>query len=187
MEENRTVICKNSICRKEYSILFDKCPFCGADRPDINTKRHPLKNEQITCPKCGEKYRNNKESKCPFCGEETPEWIEGKATIAPLPLTTTNGYGENKYIELGIVTGCTVMSKHFIADAFAGLKSIVGGEIKAYTKMLEDARAEATERMIKQANDLDADAVIGIRFETSAIIDATEIMCYGTAIKISNN
>lgn len=62
------------------------------------------------------------------------------------------------------------MSKHFIADAFAGLKSIVGGEIKAYTKMLEDARAEATERMIKQANDLDADAVIGIRFETSAIL-----------------
>ena len=187
MEENRTVICKNSICRKEYSILFRKCPFCGTLRPDIDTKRHPLKNEQITCPKCGEKYRNNKDYKCPFCGEPSPEWIEGDVTIAPIPLTTTNGYCENKYIELGIVTGCTVMSKHFIADAFAGLKSIVGGELKEYTKMLEDARTEATERMKRQAYNLNADAIIGVRFETSSIIDATEIMCYGTAIKFSNN
>ena len=184
MEENRTITCQNTICRKEYSILFDKCPFCGADKPQM--KHHPIQNEQITCPKCGEKYRNNKENRCPFCGEMTPDWIEGNVILAPLPLTTTNGYGEHKYIELGIVTGCTVMSKHFIADAFAGLKSIVGGEIKAYTKMLEDARSEASERMIKQANELAADAIIGVRFETSAIIDAAEIMCYGTAIKFSN-
>lgn len=52
--------------------------------------------------------------------------------------------------------------------------------------MLEDARSEASERMVKQANELDADAIIGVRFETSAIIDAAEIMCYGTAIKFSN-
>ena len=184
MEENRTVICQNSICRKEYSILFDKCPFCGTNKPDV--KHHPLRNEQITCPRCEEKYRNNNENICPFCGEKTPEWVEGNVTIAPIPLTTTSGYSENKYIELGLVTGCMVMSKNSGADAFAGLKSIIGGEIKAYTKMLEEARSEATERMIRQAIDLDADAVIGVRFETSVIIDATVIMCYGTAIKISN-
>jgi len=67
----------------------------------------------------------------------------------------------------------------------AGLKHLVGGEIKSYTQMMSDAREEAIARMIKQAEELGADAVINVRFATSMIMQgAAEILCYGTAVKI---
>ena len=67
----------------------------------------------------------------------------------------------------------------------AGLKTLVGGEIKGYTEMLNEARQIATERMIKEAEALDADAIIGIRFSSSEVMDgAAEIVAYGTAVKI---
>lgn len=182
MEENSTVICKNATCQKEYSTKFDKCPFCGTAKPE--GRHHPLRNEQITCQKCGNKYRNDNDGRCPFCGEKSPEWIESNAVILPLPLTTTDRISGHDYVELGIVSGCNVLSKNFVSDAFAGLKSIVGGELKTYTKMLDNARNTATIRMSQQAEELGADAIIGVRFSTSAIIaEAAEIMCYGTAIK----
>lgn len=183
MEGISTVICKNSTCRKEYSSQFDKCPFCGTAKPE--GKHHPLKNEQITCQKCGKKYRNTNTGECPFCGEKTPDWIESHAVILPLPLYTTDSLCGHNYIELGIVSGSIVLSKNFISDAFAGIKSLVGGELKGYTEMLENARIEAINRMNQQAVELGADAIIGVRFSTSAIIaEAAEIMCYGTAIKL---
>ena len=183
MEETSTVICKNAACKKEYSTQFEKCPFCGASKPE--GRHHPLQNEQIICQKCGKKYRNNNDGHCPFCGEKVPEWIENQVVILPLPFTTTDGYYRKDYIELGVASGGIVLSKNFISDAFAGLKSIVGGEIKTYTNMLENARTEAIGRMSRQAEELGADAIIGVRFSTSAIIaEAAEIMCYGTAIKI---
>lgn len=91
----------------------------------------------------------------------------------------------NKDFEvLGLVTGGTVQSKHFGKDIGASFKTIVGGELKGYTEMLEDARGQSTERVIQQAKALGADAIIGIHYSSSAIMQgACEVLCYGTAIK----
>ncbi len=91
------------------------------------------------------------------------------------------------YEELGVVTGSTIQSKNMFADFGQGLKSIVGGELKSYTGMMEKARAHATQRMVDQAVKLGADAIIGVRYTTSAIMaQAAEVLVYGTAIKYKN-
>ena len=85
---------------------------------------------------------------------------------------------------LGLVRGGIVLSKDVGSDFMAGLVSIVGGELVGYTDMLEDARRIATERMEAQAEKLYADAVINIRYSTSAVMaGAAEIMAYGTAVR----
>ena len=85
---------------------------------------------------------------------------------------------------LGIVKGTVVQSKHIGRDILAGLKTIVGGEIQGYTDMLIEARNIATERMTKEAENLGADAIIGMRYCTSAVMEgAAEIVAYGTAVK----
>lgn len=87
---------------------------------------------------------------------------------------------------LGVVSGSTVRAKHFGRDFLAGLKNIVGGELASYTELLGESRNEATERMIEQAKQLGADAVINIRFSTSSIAaGASEIYVYGTAVTLS--
>jgi uncharacterized protein YbjQ (UPF0145 family) len=84
---------------------------------------------------------------------------------------------------LGLVQGSTVRSKHVGKDIMAGLKNIVGGELKGYTELLQEARLEATERMIKQAQAAGANAVLNIRFTTSSITQgAAEMLAYGTAV-----
>lgn len=86
----------------------------------------------------------------------------------------------------GIVTGSTVRSKNFARDMFAGLKNIVGGELKGYTELMEETRDEAMQRMIAQAKNLGANAIIGIRFSTSDVAPgAAEVFAYGTAVKVS--
>ncbi|SQH77607.1 conserved protein of unknown function [Shewanella benthica] len=86
---------------------------------------------------------------------------------------------------LGVVTGNVVQSKHIGRDIMAGLKSLVGGEIRGYTEMLTDARDIAVQRLVESANQKGADAVIGVRFTTSAIMEgACEIMVFGTAVKL---
>lgn len=85
----------------------------------------------------------------------------------------------------GLVSGSTVRAKHFGKDFLAGLKNIVGGELTSYTELLNEARAEATERMIKEAEAKGANAVINIRFATSSVAQgASEIYVYGTAVKL---
>ena len=85
---------------------------------------------------------------------------------------------------LGIVKGEIVQSKHFGRDFMAGMKTIVGGEIKGYTEMIEEARKIATERMVEEATKLGANAIIGVRYSTSAVMQgAAEILVYGTAVK----
>ncbi|MBQ6646449.1 MAG: YbjQ family protein [Clostridia bacterium] len=90
-----------------------------------------------------------------------------------------------KNIELmGLVQGSTVQSKHIGKDIMAGFRNIVGGEMKGYTEMLDDARNQAVARMKSQAEMLGADAIIGVRYATSAITQgAAEILAYGTAVK----
>jgi uncharacterized protein YbjQ (UPF0145 family) len=83
----------------------------------------------------------------------------------------------------GLVQGSTVRAKHVGKDLFAGLKNIVGGELKAYTELLQESREEATARMVKQAEAAGANAVLNIRFATSSITaGAAEIFAYGTAV-----
>jgi uncharacterized protein YbjQ (UPF0145 family) len=86
---------------------------------------------------------------------------------------------------LGVVKGNTVRSRNIGRDIMAGLKNVVGGEIKSYTEMISQAREEALNRMINQAIDLKADAVVNVRFMTSNIVQgASEMLAYGTAVKL---
>jgi len=86
---------------------------------------------------------------------------------------------------LGIVRGNTVRARHIGRDILAGFKNMVGGEITSYTDLMTTAREEAIERMLEQAEEKGADAVVAIRFETSGIMEmAAELFVYGTAVKI---
>lgn len=86
---------------------------------------------------------------------------------------------------LGLVQGSTVRSKHVGRDLLAGLKNFVGGELRAYTELLNESRSEAIERMVAQARGVGANAVVNVRFSTSNIAaGAAEVMAYGTAVVI---
>lgn len=85
----------------------------------------------------------------------------------------------------GVVTGSTVRAKHFGRDFMAGLKNLVGGELKGYTELLNEARAEALDRMKQQAQSVGANAVVNVRFSTSSVAQgAAELFAYGTAVRI---
>ena len=101
-------------------------------------------------------------------------------------ITTGNDIPNREIISvLGVVKGSTVRARNIGRDIGAGLKNIVGGEIKTYTEMAEHSRDEAFNRMVNKAIDLKADAVIGIRFSTSMIMaGASEMLAFGTAVKL---
>lgn len=94
-------------------------------------------------------------------------------------------YVPNREFEaLGLVKGTVVQSKNFGKDFMAGMKTLVGGEIVGYTEMLVEARQIATKRMVDEANALGADAIVNIRFGSSAVMSgAAEVIAYGTAVK----
>ena len=86
---------------------------------------------------------------------------------------------------LGLVKGNTIRAKHVGKDIVAGLRHLVGGELKEYTEMMSEAREEALRRMIQDAERLKADAVLNVRFTTSMVMGgAAEILVYGTAVKL---
>ena len=101
-------------------------------------------------------------------------------------LTTTEGIAGREVAEtLGLVKGSTIRSRHLGSDIAAGLKSLVGGEIKGYVKALSDAREEAEARMLEEAEVLGADAIVCVRYATSQVMaGAAEILAYGTAVKL---
>lgn len=101
-------------------------------------------------------------------------------------LTNIETIPGKKIVEhFGIVSGSTVRAKHVGRDIMAGLKNIVGGELKGYTELLQDSRKQAMERMIKQAEQFGANAVINIRFATSSVTQgASELFVYGTAVRV---
>ena len=102
-----------------------------------------------------------------------------------LLVTTEKIEGKEIKEAIGIVRGEIVQSKHVGKDFMAGMKTIVGGEIKGYTEMISEARQVATERMIKEAESIGADAIVGVRFGSSAIMQgAAEMIAYGTAVKL---
>ena len=87
---------------------------------------------------------------------------------------------------LGIARGSTVRARNLGRDIFAAFKNVVGGEIEEYTKLQADAREQALERMIADAINLNADAIINLRFSTSLIMQgASEMLAYGTAVKLA--
>ncbi|MEN0003366.1 MAG: YbjQ family protein [Bacteroidota bacterium] len=99
--------------------------------------------------------------------------------------TTDNLPGYEITEVLDIARGSTVRARNIGRDIFAGLKNIVGGEISEYTELMADAREQAIDRMLADAERLDADAVINVRFSTAMVMQSTsEILAYGTAVKI---
>lgn len=91
--------------------------------------------------------------------------------------------GRNVIQHLGLVQGNSVRAKHVGRDIMAGLKNIFGGELKAYTELLQESRDEAIERMVQQARAAGANAVLNIRFSTSSVTQgAAELYAYGTAV-----
>lgn len=105
---------------------------------------------------------------------------------ASIILSNTETIPGKQIVEFyGVVTGNTVRAKHLGRDIMAGLKNIVGGELAGYTELLQDSRQEATDRMIRQAQSMGANAIINVRFATSSIAQgASELFAYGTAVKV---
>lgn len=101
-------------------------------------------------------------------------------------LTTLEGVpGKTIVQHYGLVQGSTIRAKHIGKDIAAGFKNIVGGELRGYTELLQEARQEATERMLQQAAQLGANAVVNIRFATSSVAQgAAELFAYGTAVRV---
>jgi len=99
-------------------------------------------------------------------------------------LVNTDYITGNELETLGLVKGSTVQSRHLGKDVLEALKSLVGGELSAYTEMMNEARALATKRMVEDAEKLGADAVVNIRYASAAIMkNAAEVIAYGTAVK----
>lgn len=93
--------------------------------------------------------------------------------------------GKRVASHLGMVQGSTVRAKHLGKDIFASLKNIVGGELKGYTELMQEARQEAIERMTREARSIGANAVLNVRFATTSItMGAAEILAYGSAVKL---
>ena len=97
-------------------------------------------------------------------------------------LVTTETITGKELELLGLVKGSTIQSKHLGKDITQGFKTLVGGELKAYTEMMNEARTLATQRMIEEAQRLNADAIVAMRYSSSSIMQgAAEVMAYGTA------
>jgi len=100
-------------------------------------------------------------------------------------LIVTTDYIAGKELEmLGIVKGSTIQTKHLGKDITQSFKTLVGGELTAYTEMMNDARALATKRIVQEAEAMGADAIVGVRYASAAVMQAAaEVMAYGTAVK----
>ena len=101
-------------------------------------------------------------------------------------ITTTDFIPGREIVEIiDVARGSTVRARNIGRDIFAGLKNIVGGEIDEYTRLMAEAREQAMDRMIADANSINADAVINVRFMTSMVMQGTsEILAYGTAVRL---
>ncbi|MEG0978664.1 MAG: YbjQ family protein [Oscillospiraceae bacterium] len=99
-------------------------------------------------------------------------------------LVNTDFITGQEFETLSIVKGSTIQTKNALKDISQGFKTIVGGELKAYNDMMNEARALATKRMVEEAEELNADAVINIRYASAAVMQgAAEVIAYGTAVK----
>ena len=105
-----------------------------------------------------------------------------------MKLISIDNYPGKEYEVLGLVKGTVVQTKNVGRDFMAGMKTLVGGEIVGYTEMLVEARQLATKRMVDEAEALGADAIVGIRYGSSSLMQgAAEVIAYGTAVRILEN
>lgn len=118
-----------------------------------------------------------------YSGEQ--HFVQGKNGKKIL-LTNIEAIPGRKIVEhFGLVSGSTIRAKHIGRDLMASLKNLVGGELKGYTQLLSESRDQATRRMIRQAADMGANAVINVRFSTSSVAQgAAELYAYGTAVRV---
>ncbi len=99
-------------------------------------------------------------------------------------LVTTDTINGQSLAALGLVKGSAIQTVNVVKDIGAGLKTLIGGELTKYNEMMNEARALATKRMVAEAQAMGADAVVGIRYTTSSIMQsAAEVLIYGTAVK----
>ena len=107
------------------------------------------------------------------------------ASSADLPILTTDGWPGREIEPLGLVKGSTVRAKHIGSDIVASLRNLVGGEVKEYAALLGGAREQALDRMVRHAQQLGADAVIGMDISTAMVMQGSaEILAYGTAVRL---
>jgi uncharacterized protein YbjQ (UPF0145 family) len=161
-----------------------------------------------TCNNCPGKLEFDPEQagemvQCPHCGMETMLFVPG----APIPnrkhdeqptytpprrqgpvVTTTGNDVSGQTIEsyLGIVRGIVVRAPDAVQNLFGGLKQIIGGNIESFARVCEEARGQAFERMVEHARQIDADAIIGVRYDATEFAPGvTEVLAYGTAVKLA--
>ena len=100
-------------------------------------------------------------------------------------VTTEHVSGQQETTSLVLVRGSAIRARHIGKDIMAGFRNIAGGEVHEYSKLLGASREQAIDRMIEEAEALGADAIIGVRFQTSMVMQgAAEMLCYGTAVKL---
>jgi uncharacterized protein YbjQ (UPF0145 family) len=100
-------------------------------------------------------------------------------------VTTSEVAGSQVVEVLGMVRGSSIRTRHLGRDVMAIMRNVAGGEIREYTKMLGEAREQAVDRMIEEAQMLGADAIVAVRFQTSMVMSgAAEMLCYGTAVRL---
>ena len=103
-------------------------------------------------------------------------------------VTTDTVAGYTITESLGTVIGNTIRARHLGKDISAGLRSLVGGEITEYTGMMAESREQALQRMLDRAKEMNADAIVGIRFQTAMRMEGSaELLVYGTAVKLAQN
>lgn len=102
-------------------------------------------------------------------------------------VVTTGGVSGTRITRVhGLVRGNTIRARHLGRDILANLRNIAGGEVREYTKMLAEAREQAIDRMVEEAEALGANAIVGVRFQTSMVMKgAAEMLCYGTAVELA--
>ncbi len=100
-------------------------------------------------------------------------------------VTTEHVPGQQETASLGLVRGSSIRARHLGRDIMATFRNMAGGEVLEYSKLLGESREQAIDRMIEEADSLGADAIIGVRFQTSMVMQgAAEMLCYGTAVKL---
>jgi uncharacterized protein YbjQ (UPF0145 family) len=170
------------VCNKTLGI-FDNVTYVTVNAKEKEI-HYPCRSAFYSNP---EKYGGSSSDKDHEMADKALERIDYDDRVNAMVIVTDASVARKTVIEtLGFVTGSTVRAKHVGSDIMAGLKSVVGGELKGYTELLANGRDEAIYRLKQDASKLGADAVISMRFTTSMIAaGAVEIMAYGTAVKFA--
>jgi len=146
----------------------------------------------MRCGKCGadhpSRYYFSAPGICTECwGRMTPaEQAQARAHANRLMTSTTFGIDGHRIVQnMGVVRGITVRSRSIFGTIAGGLQTLVGGNISMFTDLCEQTRGEAFDMMLRHAEEVGANAVVGVRYDATEVLDGvTEVLCYGTAVRI---